>query len=168
MMPAVVYDDLRNELYAPAYLLSANPRFEVMSSLLLPPQTQSLRLDSPSLLTNRGHKRANDNLILIDSEDLKSRHNQNQVVTKSKTTFSDSRKHSSVFKLYSYAQVWTRSTTTLASHPTQDEYGDYPTRLSGKALAVLPLRVRSSADPNKSLDVNDAIRHWGYFCSVGY
>jgi hypothetical protein len=104
MMPAVIYDNLRNELYAPAHLLSADPRFEVMISLLLPPQTQSLRLDSPSLV-GHGHKRANDNLILIDSEDLKSRHNQNQVVTKSKTTFSDYRKHSSVCKLYSYAQV---------------------------------------------------------------
>ena len=168
MMPAVIYDNLRNELYAPAHLLSADPRYEVMISLLLPPQTQSLRLDSPSLLTNRGHKRANDNLILIDSEDLKSRHNQNQVVTKSKTTFSDSRKHSSVFKLYSYAQVQTRSTTTLASHPTQDEHGDYPTRLPGEALAVIPLSFGGSADPHKGVDVNDAIRHWGYFRSIGY
>ena len=138
MMTAVIYDDLRNELYTPAHLLSARLRFDAMSSLLPQPQTQSRRFDSPSLSVC-GHKRANDNLILIDSDDSRSRHNQNQSCDKVKSNIFGLSEAPIRLQLHSYASVQKRSRSTLATHLTQDEYGNCSTRLPGKTLAVIPV-----------------------------
>ena len=141
MMTAVIYDDLRNELYTPAHLLSARLRFDAMSSLLLQPQTQSRRLDSPPSLSGCGRKRANDNLILIDSDVSRSRHNQNQSCDKVKSNIFGLSEAPIRLQLHSYASLQKRSRSTLASHLTQDEYGNYSTCLPGKALAVIPVRT---------------------------